>query len=54
MSSIFSALRDNNLSLLDELLTQGANVNQTDHWYRTVLHFACKDRNLKAVELRNS
>lgn len=51
MVEIFSALRDNNLALMEKLLDEGHNVNTQDSDGRTVLHKACDDCNPAAVKL---
>lgn len=51
MSDIFEALDDNNLFLLEKLLTEGQDVNRRDHNGQTVLHKACALRKPEAVKL---
>lgn len=53
MSSIFSALRDNDLFRLQKLLDEGKNVNKRDpdDDKKTILLKACERRNTEAVKL---
>ena len=50
-TSLIQSAAQNNLTQVQELITQGANVNVKDKYYKTPLHYAAQNNNLKMVEV---